>query len=180
MAIKKIVEYEDDLIHIFLNDFNDIRGNFVKTFNDDLKGIFEKFSFKLREEFFSISNKNVIRGMHFQYPPYEHTKIIMCLSGSVKDLVLNIKKSSDYGKYYEIDLDSNVPSLLLIGKGYAHGFLSKKDNTIMMYKVDSEYHKDFDKGIKWDSFDYSWNVNKPIISERDKSFINFKDFITPF
>lgn len=178
MKIIEVINYADGLKQIILDKFHDDRGCFIKTFNSEIKHICNDFF--LVEEFFSISKKNVIRGMHFQIPPFDHNKLVTCINGSFLDVVVDIKKSRDFGKFYEFDMNSQFPSILMIGKGYAHGFLSKEDNSIMSYMVDSEYMSSHDKGIKWNSFDYDWKVSDPIISFRDNNFIDLNSFESPF
>ena len=178
MKIIEVKYYAEGLKQIYIDKFHDDRGCFLKTFNSEIKQIFDDFF--LVEEFFSISKKNVIRGMHFQIPPFDHNKLVTCINGSFLDIVVDIKKSRDFGKFYEFDMNSKSPSILMIGRGYAHGFLSKEDNSIMSYMVDSEYEPSHDNGIKWNSFQYNWNVSDPIISRRDNNFIDLNSFDSPF
>lgn len=178
MKIINVIKHADGLKQIKLDKFQDDRGSFLKIFNSDIKDLFDNFF--LVEEFFSISKKNVIRGMHFQTPPFSHNKLVTCINGSFLDVVVDIQKSRNYGKFYEFSLNSNSPSILMIGQGYAHGFLSKEDNSIMSYMVDSEYIPSHDKGIKWNSFEYDWGVKNPIISERDNNLLPLNFFDSPF
>ena len=146
---------------------SDNRGHFVKTYNVD-EYLTYGLEFNLKEEFYSESNKDVLRGMHFQTPDLEHNKLIYCLKGSVIDVVLDLrKKSSSYGQYDTIILNNTNKYVLYIPIGFAHGFLSLEDDSIIVYKTSSVYSQEHDQGIRWDSFGYNWPCDKPIISERD-------------
>lgn len=163
-----------------LNKITDHRGYFLKSFNHDF---FAKhgLEFTVKEEYFSNSKQNVIRGMHFQTPPYEHDKIVRCLEGSVVDVVLDIRKESKtYGKFVRLNLSGAKDEMIFIPKGCAHGFLSLQDNSLMQYMVSSGYSKDNDTGILYDSFGLDWNCKAPIISDRDLSFSAFNNFNSPF
>lgn len=178
--IKDIDFILDGAMHVKLSKFSDLRGDFIKTFHTDIlkkNGI----EFKSKEEFYSISKKHVIRGMHFQIPPFEHEKIVMCLNGTVRDVIIDIRKNSKtFGEYQSFELDVDKPSLLYIPVGFAHGFMSRTDNSLLYYKTTSVYNKDSDSGIRWDSFGFDWGCKNPIISERDQNFIKLGNFETYF
>lgn len=162
-----------------LNPLEDNRGSFIKTYQS--KWLKEKrLCFDLREQFFSVSKKGVLRGMHFQLPPYSQDKIVTVLHGRVRDVVLDLRKNSkSYGKYDVIELAAGR-SMLFIPDGCAHGFLSLEDNTIMLYNVTSEYSREHDTGINYDSFGYLWGDEDFIISEKDRSLPPLHAFQSPF
>jgi dTDP-4-dehydrorhamnose 3,5-epimerase len=168
-------------VHIFnIESFNDERGEFFKPFTI---GVFNKagLEFSVNEEFYSISKKNVIRGMHFQTPPFEHNKTVCCISGGVLDVVLDLRLQSEtFGVHMAIELSSENRQVVWIPKGVAHGFLSLQDNSIVAYKTDGPYSAEHDKGVHWDSFGMCWGNGDWIISARDKNHPSFADFITPF
>lgn len=158
----------------------DSRGEFIKILSEDT---FQKvgFEFQCKEIYYSISNRDVIRGMHFQLPPHEHDKIVHVISGAVMDVSIDIRKdSSNYGKVYAYELNSEDAEYLYIPKGFAHGFKALEDHTVMLYAVSSGYDKCSDSGILWNTINYDWNVREPIVSDRDKNFISFTDFVSPF
>jgi dTDP-4-dehydrorhamnose 3,5-epimerase/CDP-3, 6-dideoxy-D-glycero-D-glycero-4-hexulose-5-epimerase len=160
----------------------DERGTFVKTFN---KNDFENnhLDFNIRESYFSVSQKDVIRGMHFQLPPYHHEKLVYVPKGKILDVILDLRKnSSTYKKFISIELSDSNKKSVFMPKGTAHGFKALEDNTITVYNVATEYNNIADSGIKLASFGFDWNVDEPIISERDKGFISLKEFdeINPF
>ena len=172
-------EFED--VKIIENTYQfDIRGKFVKIFN---KSQFSELGLneELREIYYSTSQKDVIRGMHFQMPPFEHEKIVHIIKGGVVDVLVDLRKSSqNYKKYLEIHLSGNKPKSIYIPKGFAHGFKCLEDGTEMIYQVTSEYEPNSDTGIAFDSIGYDWGVQEPIISERDRNFIGLNEFISPF
>ncbi len=162
------------------NVFADQRGVFIKTFH---KKFFEDNGLEsdFRESFFSISKKNVIRGMHFQLPPDDHVKLVYCAKGEILDVVVDIRKNSPtYGKFFSIDLTESNGKIMYIPKGFAHGFKSLTDNSVVVYMTTKEYSPENDAGIRWDSFGFNWKVENPIISQRDKSFLPLKEFNSPF
>jgi len=119
--------------------------------------------------------------MHFQIPPHQLTKIVSVSSGAIEDVVLDIRKNSNtFGKFFVYRLEAKNGIVLYIPPGFANGFLSLEDNTIVNYLQTSCYNKAHDMGIRYDSFGFEWPVKNPIISERDKSFPVFTKFNTPF
>ncbi len=169
-----------DLFLIKPNIFNDNRGTFVKLFNSDL---FEQnnLGYDFKECFYSISKKNVIRGMHFQAPPKDHIKLVYVSYGKIIDVILDIRSNSKtYGKFISIELSSENCFIVYIPSGFAHGFLSLKNGTIVTYMQTSTYSPENDSGIKFDSFGMDWNVNEPILSKRDLGFVSFNNFESPF
>jgi dTDP-4-dehydrorhamnose 3,5-epimerase len=157
----------------------DKRGLFVKTFhatNFQDSGFADSF----RESYYSESNKDVIRGMHFQKPPFEHDKLVYVTKGKILDVILDLRTNSNsYGRYITIELNQFGPSVY-IPKGLAHGFITLSETATVVYNVTTEYNKDADSGIRWDSFGFDWPVKKPILSDRDLNFDEFNKFKSPF
>lgn len=160
--------------------FGDTRGSFIKSYNSqEWEKIGIKFS--LEEEFFSTSKRDVIRGMHFQLPPYAHNKVVYCIRGEVLDVVLDIRKDSKTcGHSFAISLSAENRTILYIPKGFAHGFLSQSDFSCMVYKTDKVYAPEYDAGILWNSFGFQWPIVNPVISDRDATFPEDTDFDSPF
>lgn len=158
----------------------DNRGLFVKTFHDSTlqaNGI----DFQLKESYFSISKKDVIRGMHFQTPPYHHSKVVFCPQGAILDVIVDLRKGSlTYGQYYAHELSQKNHKAYYIPEGFAHGFKALTDDAMTYYLVSSEHNKAHDTGIRYDSFGMDWGTSEPVISERDLSFMGLKDFDSPF
>ena len=159
---------------------SDNRGAFIKTMNFDFfNGNDLEVDFK--EYYFSISNKNVIRGMHFQVPPSDHAKLVYVIKGAIIDVVLDIRtESKTFGSFFSTELNDINRKSIYISKGFAHGFLSLTDETIVMYHQTSGYNKFCDMGILYNSFGMNWDVLGPIVSERDQQFPILQDFNSPF
>jgi dTDP-4-dehydrorhamnose 3,5-epimerase/CDP-3, 6-dideoxy-D-glycero-D-glycero-4-hexulose-5-epimerase len=165
---------------IRLNRFSDNRGSFIKVFNSNFFRE-NNLDTNLNESYFSVSRKDVIRGMHFQSPPFDHTKLVFVNKGSILDVAIDIRsKSATYGKFIKIELAINDPKLVYIPVGCAHGFLSLEEDTIVTYLQTSVYNNLYDCGIKYNSFGMEWGVENPIISGRDNMFVDLRDFKSPF
>lgn len=160
--------------------FTDERGKFVKTYNDDFFRA-HGLDITIKESYYSLSAKDVIRGMHFQTPPHDHIKIVYVPNGKIIDVVLDIRKGSpSYGTFFDIELSSENGKILIIPKGLAHGFKSIEDNTNVTYMQTSCYAPENDFGIHYNSFGYDWRVSEPKLSERDASFVFLDSFESPF
>ncbi|MBA3829494.1 MAG: dTDP-4-dehydrorhamnose 3,5-epimerase family protein [Taibaiella sp.] len=160
--------------------FADNRGTFVKTFHDTS---FQEMGihFTLKESYFSLSHKDVIRGMHFQLPPHHHSKIVFCPQGAIMDVIVDLRKGSPtFGRCYAQELSATNNLAYYIPEGFAHGFRTLTDNAITYYLVSSEYSQPHDTGIRYDSVGYDWQVTHPVISPRDLSFSPLSDFDSPF
>jgi len=165
---------------IHLKEFKDVRGSFIKIFNDDFFRV-NSLETNFKESYYSISSKNIIRGMHYQIPPAEHIKIVYINNGSILDVILDIRHNSPtFGQYYELEINMDNPILVYIPVGCAHGFLSMEDHTIVTYLQSSCYNPLYDKGIKYNSFGMNWGVNSPILSARDLDFPDFSSDIIKF
>ena len=161
----------DKLLILNSEEIADNRGSFMKLFNENdfLKN---NIDLKVKEYYHSISNKDVIRGMHFQIPPYSHNKLVHVLNGSIIDIVVDLRENSNtFKQHFEIKMD-NPGICLFIPEGFAHGFKSLENNTIVQYFVSSGYNPEMDTGIHYNSVNYNWDIQKPIVSERDSSFIS--------
>ncbi len=158
----------------------DIRGGFQKLFNFD---VFWKncLAVEFKEIYYSVNKKGVLRGMHFQNPPHDHEKLVYVSNGSILDVVLDIRKNSEsYGKYFTIHLDAKSGKYVYIPKGFAHGFLSLEDDTIVNYAQTSCYNIEYDCGVDAMSFGMDWRVKEPIRSGRDLTFPSFEVFKSEF
>lgn len=166
-------------LHVGLKRFADHRGAFVKTF---ARGAFEAagIAFDFREEFYSFSRKDVVRGMHFQRPPHDHVKLVYCAAGAVLDVLVDLRCGPGMGRVASVELRGDEPSLLVIPKGVAHGFRALADDSLMVYKTSTEHAPSHDAGIRWDSFGFDWGVASPVLSERDAAHPALADFESPF
>ncbi|MBI4945161.1 MAG: dTDP-4-dehydrorhamnose 3,5-epimerase [Bacteroidetes bacterium] len=162
--------------------FSDARGYFFESYS---KAVF--FKNGITDEFIqdneSLSQKGVLRGLHFQNMPHAQVKLVRVIQGSVLDVVVDIrKKSSTYGKYFSIVLSSANKTMLYIPEGFAHGFLVLEDNTIFSYKCSRTYNKESEDGILWCDADLNieWGIQNPLLSEKDRVAQAFKEFKSKF
>lgn len=169
----------------FLFEFvthKDYRGSFNKIISRD-KFLDFGINFELNEHYVSNSKKNVIRGMHFQKPPYEQDKIVYCISGRALDVLVDIRSfSKTFGETFSFELSEESNYFIFIPKGVAHGFCALEDNTKLGYYTTSSYDFDSDSGFKFDSFAFNWPVKNPIVSDRDINLPDYQSYIqnTPF
>ncbi len=171
-----------DLFIIQPKIFEDERGYFYESYN---KVAFEKIGIK--EEFVqdnqSLSQKNVLRGLHFQNPPYAQGKLVRAIKGSILDVAVDIrKKSKTYGQHFDIVLSEINKTMLWIPPGFAHGFLTLEDNTIFSYKCTNIFNKASEDTIVWNdkTLNIQWGVDNPTLSEKDKTGKRFEDFESIF
>jgi len=170
----------NDLFIIEYNSFKDNRGEFVKTIHNELFE-YNNLDFKFVESFYSISKKNVFRGMHFQFSPHDHIKLVYVVKGAIVDIVLDLRfNSSTFGKHFSIEISEQNRKGIYIGKGFAHGFLSLENDSIVEYHTSTVQNKVSESGIKWDSFGYQLPINDPILSQRDESFLPFNEKLKYF
>ena len=158
----------------------DSRGRFVKVFHSPefaTLGLETAFV----EEYFSVSHKNVIRGLHFQLPPMSHVKMVYCQQGIALDVVVDLRIGSPtYGQFDLFELSSSKANGIYIPVGLAHGFCALSESATMLYKVSSVYSPEHDAGVRWNSMGIPWPVAEAILSDRDKSFSTFNEFVSPF
>ena len=170
----------EDLLIIEPQLFKDERGFFYESYNKNNLDI--NIVFVQDNE--SKSYKGVIRGLHFQAPPFEQTKLVRCVSGNILDVAVDLRTNSKtYGKSFSIELSSENNKQLFVPKGFAHGFQVLSETAIVNYKVDNFYNPKSDSGIIWNDKDLSidWNLNiKPILSDKDLKLISVKDLKSPF
>jgi dTDP-4-dehydrorhamnose 3,5-epimerase len=175
----KTTEFEGLLV-LQNRPLTDDRGLFLKLFNYDFFRN-SKLDADFKEFYYSTSNKNVIRGMHFQVPPYHHAKLVYVSHGRILDVVIDLRRSSaTYKKHFTIELNGINGKYLYIPVGFAHGFLSLENETIVNYAQTSCYSKEHDSGILFNSFEFEWEIDNPIISDRDLSFVELNNFESPF
>ena len=158
---------------------SDSRGQFVKTFHADY---FRSHNLETdwREQYYSVSRKGVLRGMHFQRPPHAHSKLVYCTSGTVLDVVVDLRVGSPtYGNHVSLEISSSATNVLYVPEGLAHGFYALSDATVV-YNVSTVYSPDHDDGVLWSSIGMDWPDAAPNLSERDMKFSAFADFNSPF
>ncbi len=160
--------------------FGDHRGRLVKTFHHET---FRELNLEVEysESYYSVSNKGVLRGLHFQRPPHSQVKLVTCVSGKLLDVVVDVRlHSSTYGQYFAIELSPQNASMLYIPEGFAHGFYAMEDNTILQYFGSAMFHSKSDGGIRWDSCGIEWPDMSPILSVKDQNMPSLEEFDSPF
>jgi len=159
--------------------FGDERGYFMETFREDL---FEKNVRKINfiQDNESKSKRGVLRGLHYQLPPFAQSKLVRVIKGSVIDVAIDIRKNSPtFGKYVAVELSEENKRELFIPRGFAHGFLVTSNEAIFTYKVDNYYAPKYDRSIRFDDPDINidWNFSKEeiLVSDKDKNAPFLKD-----
>ena len=174
----------DDLVLLKPTIFKDHRGYFMESFNKkNINNLIGDVNFVQENE--SESSRGVLRGLHFQKPPYAQAKLVRCLKGNVLDVALDLRKDSKtYGCFETTLLSEENKNQLFIPKGFAHGFVVLSETAIFSYKVDNYYNPDSESGILWNDPDLKidWKINKNeiIVSQTDISLPTFKNINNPF
>ena len=131
----------------------------------------------------SLSQKGILRGLHFQAPPFAQGKFVRVIKGAVLDVALDIRKESDtYGKFVCVELTEKNYNMLYIPPGFAHGFETLADNTIFLYKCTNVYNKASEGGLFWNDpeLGIQWQTKQALVSEKDELLPLFKNFNSPF
>ncbi|MDD3280176.1 MAG: dTDP-4-dehydrorhamnose 3,5-epimerase [Bacteroidales bacterium] len=171
-----------NLFIIYPTIYEDKRGHFFESYNKQTFAYYGLIADFVQDNQ-SLSAKNVIRGLHFQRPPYAQTKLIRVISGAAMDVAVDIRKDSpSYGKYVNVLLTAAENTMFWIPEGFAHGFIALENDTILHYKTTNYYNKESEDALLWSDIhlNIDWGVSTPIISEKDACAASFKDFISPF
>ena len=155
---------------VFLLDcpyFPDHRGDFTKLFHADAL-LAHGIAFTPAESFLTRSKADVLRGMHFQVGEAAHDKLVTCIKGQVLDVVVDVRpESPHFNKPFAVEISESSNTALLIGKGYAHGFLTLADDSWMLYFTSTAHCPSLDRGILWSSIAFDWPICDPTLSDRD-------------
>ena len=175
----KRLEFPDVILCESLT-YEDERGHFRETFRNDKLNEFLGYSINFCQFNESKSNFGVLRGLHYQLPPYAQTKLVRVVTGNILDVILDLRKHSPtFGKHMAIELSSEHNNHILIPKGFAHGFVVLSDYCIINYQVDNYYNLKYDRGIAYDDNDLkiNWRLKQHEIkiSERDNNNPQFKN-----
>jgi len=170
-----------DLLVITPDVFEDDRGYFLESYSK------HKLEKKLDVDFVqdneSSSKKGVLRGLHFQKPPFAQGKLVRVIRGSVLDVAVDLRKeSSTYGKYYSHILTAKNKVQLYIPEGFAHGFLVLENDTIFSYKCTNYYNAASEISLAWNdpAINIEWQTNQPTISKKDQNGLAFSEYKSPF
>ena len=184
---QKKMEYKKEeiegIISIFPKIFGDVRGYFLETFNEMKYQELIGNNYKFVQDNVSKSSKGVLRGLHFQNPPFDQGKLVYVMQGQVIDVAVDIRKSSPtYGKHVKVILDSKTKNQLWIPPGFAHGFCALEDETVFCYKCTNFYAPEHEQALLWNDPDIQidWDVKNTIVSEKDKKAMLFNSFLSPF
>lgn len=165
---------------IVLKPHIDTRGFFMRTFDINIfrkAGLHSKW---VQENHSRSERKGIIRGLHFQLPPFTETKIVRCIKGAIFDVYVDLRKNSDtFGQWDAIKLSENNKKMAFIPRGFAHGFCTLTEESEIIYKVDNLYAPDHEGGILWNDSDINiqWPVDEQILSDKDKKNMTLKKFI---
>lgn len=174
----------DGVVIIEPQVFEDSRGYFYESFNEkEFKEKVADIDFVQDNE--SMSVFGVMRGLHFQNPPYTQSKLVRCVKGAVLDVAVDLRKESPtYGKHVAVMLTRENKKQLFIPKGFAHGFIVLSKTAVFQYKCDNFYNKESDNGISIldESLGIDWmlDINKTILSDKDLRYPKLQDFNSPF
>ena len=171
-----------DILIISPEIYKDKRGYFYESYNVN------RFSeagldYEFRQDNESKSKKDVLRGLHFQIPPFEQGKLVRVVKGAIIDVAVDLRIGSPfYGKWCSEKLTENNKLMMWIPPGFAHGFISLEADTIFLYKTTQVYHKPSEVCIHWNDPDLAidWGVKEPMVAERDEQALLFSDFKSPF
>lgn len=167
--------------------FSDDRGYFMESYS---KKEWESFglNYTFVQDNESCSSRGVLRGLHFQSPPFGQDKIVRVIKGSVFDVAVDLRKGSpSYASWFGLELNEENKTQLFLPSGMAHAFLTLRDNTVFAYKVTAPYAPESDAGLPWNDADLNiqwpfekYGIENPILSEKDSKHRCFKDFVSPF
>ncbi len=169
-----------DCYEIIPDIFRDERGRLIKTFHRER---FESFQLQsdFAEQYYSFSQKRVLRGLHFQIPPYQHVKLVYCIFGRVLDAVVDLRVGSpSYGQFELFDLSAEKGNMVYIPAGMAHGFYVASESAVVVNNASTVYSPEHDAGIRWDSVGIPWEDQHPVVSQKDRSLVPFPLFSSPF
>ena len=162
--------------------FEDARGYFFESYN---RNVFREAGLNLDfvQDNQSLSQKGVLRGLHFQNNPWAQGKLVRVITGSVFDVAVDIRRNSPtYGKWFGAELTEKNKWMMYIPEGFAHGFATLENNTVFSYKCTNFYHKASEDCLLWNDPDLAidWRISSPLLSEKDLQGKHFRDFQSLF
>jgi dTDP-4-dehydrorhamnose 3,5-epimerase len=161
----------------------DIRGFFIESYSEKIfrdHGITQPF---VQDNHSKSVEQGVLRGLHFQLPPFAQAKLVRVIAGKLLDVVVDLRKSSPtFGQWESFELDAENFWMLYVPRGFAHGFCTLEPDTEMVYKVDNYYSAQHDSGLVWNDPDLriAWPVTDPVLSDKDSHLGAFNKFTSPF
>ena len=161
----------------------DERGYFMRVYDVDTFRTGNLSTEWVQENQAFSSRKGVVRGLHFQKPPFAETKLVRVVLGAVLDVFVDLRRGSkSYGQWDALELTSQNHKALYLPRGFAHGYCTLSDESLVLYKVDSRYTPDAEGGVLWNDPDLGipWPVENPLVSAKDSKWPLFREFVTPF
>lgn len=171
-----------DLMILEPKVFQDERGFFMESYNSEALASYG-LDYNFIQDNHARSGQGVLRGLHFQKPPMDQTKLVRVTRGAVYDVAVDLRKGSPtYGKWVGVTLSASNFLQFLVPRGFAHGYVTLEPDTEFQYKVDNYYAPKLDGGIIWNDPDLAidWPVESPVLSAKDRELPRFKDFESPF
>ncbi len=174
----------DGLLLVKPQIFEDERGYFFESFNQKKFGELTGMDLDFVQDNESKSDKNVVRGLHIQLPPFAQGKLVRVIRGKVLDVAVDVRRNSPtFGQYQSVILCGENKQQFFVPPGFAHGFAVLENNTIFCYKCTNYYNKQSERSIAWNDADIAidWGISNPILSEKDeKMSLAFQSFDSPF
>lgn len=168
---------------IIIKRIGDSRGYFMETYSQKTFAEHGLQTEWVQENQSLSEKKHTVRGLHFQKPPAAQAKLVRVIQGEALDVFVDLRKDSKtYGQWDSLVLSEENCNWVYVPRGFAHGFCTLTQNVIIQYKVDNPYSPEHDSGIRWNDADIGvkWNVENPVLSEKDRNAQFFKDFVSPF
>lgn len=168
---------------ITLQSKRDNRGYFMRVYDESIFANAGLATRWVQDNEALSAIKSTIRGLHFQRPPYAETKFVRVVHGAILDVFVDLRRSSPtYGQWESVELSGENHKAVYIPKGFAHGYCTLTEPSVVEYKVDAPYAQGFEGGLRWDDKDLGipWPVEEPLVSEKDASWPHLRDFVTPF
>lgn len=171
------------VFEITLAPHMDQRGFFMRTFDIEYfknAGLDRNW---VQENHSRSEQKEIIRGLHFQLPPFTETKMVRCINGAVLDVFVDLRKNSfTFGQWDSIELSADNKKMIFIPRGFAHGFCTLTEISEVVYKVDNLYNKEHERGLMWNDNDMNinWPVENPVLSEKDQRNMTLKEFVEKY
>jgi len=166
---------------IDLDPRTDERGFFMRTFDSNIFSENDINRTWVQENHSRSEKKGVLRGLHFQLPPFSETKLVRCINGVIYDVFVDLRKNSrTFGQWDSIELTAENKKMIFIPRGFAHGFCTLTDVSEVIYKVDNFYSPDHERGLMWNDLriGISWPLSTgPILSKKDELNLSFEDFV---
>ena len=162
--------------------FGDDRGHFFESWSEESYAE-NGLDLDFVQDNQSLSSKGVLRGLHFQNPPFAQGKLVRVIKGAVLDIVVDIRKeSATYGQHFSIELNEENKTIFWIPPGFAHGFITLEDDTIVTYKCTGVYNSASEEALLWSDKDLNidWGAIKPLVSDKDLVAGSFKNFKSQF